>query len=190
METSSSSSSFPYGTTPICCCCCDCYDGQAGDKALLNGCDRPFDGVISPSVGGVGGGGLGVPFSTEAAYGNAPSGTVDSGITGPSMGPGWQSHDLSGLTFPASGSEIYFREGPNQLEVFVPGSAPNTWRGAYYVRSTIVKSGSVYTMTLKDGSKRTFALDGRVTGIIGAGGQTLAVTYTGSGAAARVDTVS
>jgi len=190
METSSSSSSFPYGTTPICCCCCDCYDGQAGDKALLNGCDRPFDGVISPSVGGVGGGGLGVPFSTEAAYGNVPSGTVDTGITGPSMGPGWQSHDLSGLTFPASGSEIYFREGPNQLEVFVPGSAPNTWRGAYYVRSTIVKSGSVYTMTLKDGSKRTFALDGRVTGIIGAGGQTLAVTYTGSGAAARVDTVS
>jgi RHS repeat-associated protein len=190
MSGSSSSSSFPDGITPICCCCCDCYEGQAGHYALLNGCDRLSSGTISPSVDAIGGQGLGVPFDTRASYGNVPTGTVDTGTTGPSMGTGWRSHDLAGLTFPASGDEIYFREGPNQMEVFVPGSAPNTWRGAYYVRSTIVKSGSVYTMTLKDGSRKTFALDCRITGIIGAGGQTLTVAYSGSGATARVASVS
>ena len=102
------------------------------------------------------------------------------------MGPGWQSHDLAGLTFPASGGEIYYQPGPNQMEVFVPDGSANTWRGSSYVRSTIVKSGAVYTMTLKDGSRKTFAADGKITGIIGAGGQVLAVSY---GATLQVSSV-
>ena len=77
MSGSSSSSSFPDGITPICCCCCDCYEGQAGHYALLNGCDRLSSGTISPSVDAIGGQGLGVPFDTRASYGNVPTGTVD-----------------------------------------------------------------------------------------------------------------
>ncbi len=175
----SSSSSVPDGTTPICCCTCECYEGQGGYRALLNGCNRAFDGTISPSTECVFGGGLGMPFSSKASYGNNPGGTGGGVATGPSMGPGWQSHDLAGLTFPAGGDEIYFKEGPNQMEVYVPSGIPNTWIGTYYVRSTIVKSGAVYTMTLKDGSRKTFASDGRITGLIGASGQSLAVSYSG-----------
>ena len=70
-----SSSSFPDGTTPICNCCCDCYDGQGGDKGILSGGARAFDGTISPSTECVSGNGLGISFGSEASYGNAPSGT-------------------------------------------------------------------------------------------------------------------
>jgi RHS repeat-associated protein len=96
------------------------------------------------------------------------------------MGQGWQSHDLAGLTFPGSGDEIYYQPGPNQMEVFVPSGAPNQWRGTHYVRSVIVKSGSEYIMTLPDGSRKTFAVDGRITAITGAGGQALTVQYSGT----------
>ena len=77
------------------------------------------------------------------------------------------------------------------MEVYVPAAAANTWRGTYYVRSTIVKSVSgVYTMTLKDGSRKTFAADGRITGIINPEGGMLTVNYTGTAPNLRVSAVS
>jgi len=59
--------------------------------------------------------------------------------------------------------------------------SPNVWKGAYYVRSTLVLSGGVYTMTMPDGSQRIFdtvdSSTARLTGIRSAGGDELAVDY-------------
>ncbi len=172
---SSSSSSGPfYGTTPICLCCCDdCYSGMGGiDKGLTDNPVRAFDGIPVVMVEGISGRGLNIPFGLEMAWG--PTGGA--GI----VGAGWSLHDLAGLDLSEAPGIIRYAPGPNQIEVFVEETT-NVWKGAYYVRSTLVLSGGVYTMTMPDGSQRTFdtvdASTARLSGIRSAGGDELAVDY-------------
>ncbi len=169
MPSSSSSGPF-YGTTPICLCCCDCYDGMGGvDKGLTDNPVRAFDGIPVVSVEGISGRGLNIPFGLEMAWGPAGgSGTV---------GAGWVLHDLARLQTAAYPGEITYVAGPNQIEVFVATETLDVWKGAYYVRSTLVFDSmtDLYTMTMPDGSQRVFDDEGYLTIIRSAGGVELGV---------------
>jgi len=184
---SSSSSSTPgwyFGWRPVCDCCCDCYETASGDRAeVAQGTVNAMNGTVNQSAGGLHGGAFNIPFGTESSYSNNGS------TGGGTFGESWISHDLAGLDL-SDPAEISYTEGALQTEVFVPDGSGTAWNPTYFnlSRLTLDATAGLYTMTLKDGSRRTFdSTSGRLTSLISPAGAVLDLTYaTGSGDLATV----
>jgi RHS repeat-associated protein len=186
---SSSTSSSSSVQVPKKECPKDGEGGEGGESPDFSGEDTG-GGESGGGTGGSGGGGvntsdgqpvvgakpvgfsqgLNIPFSTAVSY------RPQSGGSG-SMGS-WASSSLAGLEILNGGAKIIYRTTPDSALLFIE-TTPGTYQAEYFVRDILTKSGSTYTLTRTDGSKRTFDSAGLLTGFSSAGGQNAVVSYSG-----------
>lgn len=136
---------------------------------------RSFNGkVVIRSQVGIPSNGFNMPFSTDLVYDSQGNGgSVGFGKNWLSSGP------LGGLVI--SGGQVLYREGPNQIKVFIPTTGGN-YTAMYFVRDRLFYNSTTtqYLLTTPSGEVKTFDNSGRLIAFQDAGGQSGTVGYSGS----------
>ena len=188
---SSSSSSSSSGSTPppnledyypTCDCCCDCYDGASGERSDQGQSGGGAGTGMAPAFGMVKVSAPGIPVDPfNMGLGNQLEYASRGGSSFTQYGKNWMPHDMGALVF--SGSDVIYQEGPRQMETFLEDAGDYT--ATAYVRSTLKKEvpggglPDYYIMTLPDGERRKFDLNGKLEKIYNPYGKEAEVYWSG-----------